>query len=526
MTRFAVFAFFALFFPFLLLANGARIIYKDDPVYLLAELSMIGEGRCSPGSQHAVTGHEFALRFGGVVDKGTDGFDGSFSGEVVPNAVVFDSPWEKFGDFYPTQMIYVYEKLPKLFSAKLSMALNDNLYAKMTYDVSASKIGLTEFGVYHPATTDYYAAGDSPSEGYISLSTTHVSLTMGRFKGGIGHGLMGNTFQNSLAPYYDQIQFSFYSKTLKYYYMIGSSNSHLTDAELALQSDNGYLNLEDPDGAGDELKDNEWNTDYLKLFAFHLIEFSPADWITFSLGEMNLVGGKFPDFNMVNPFGVYHDTYDTRFHSYTFLFSGSMVPAKNHFVFFEILSNEIKAPGERNQDPTALGYQLGYWYVLPVGGSAKHRLALEATHIDGWTYSDITPYLMMYQRQARREIYYDIPLGYSYGGDCEQFTLAYTLISSGGTHLEFRASRLDKGEIDFSLEENGEPKYAKATTYKGRPTGTVEHWNTGELSAQIPVSASFDIRLYLHYSFIQNFGHEEGRDERLMVAALAAGWRF
>jgi hypothetical protein len=513
-------------FPVTILANGARIVYKTDPAYLIAELGMIESGRCAPGSQHAVTGHEFALRFGGESGPAPEGFDGSFSGEVVPNVVVFDSPWEKFGDFYPTQMIYVYEKLPKLFSAKLSMSLNDNLYAKMTYDVSASKIGIKERGAYHPASTAYYAAGDSPSEGYISLSTTHASLTMGRFKGGIGHGLMGNTFQNSLAPYYDQIQFSFYSKSLKYYYMIGSSNSHLTPAELAVQSDNSYLNKSDPDPDDDTLKNDEWNTDYLKVFAFHLIEFAPTDWMTFSAGEMNLVGGKFPDFNMVNPFGVYHDTYDTRFHSYTFLFSGSIVPAKRHFIFFEFLSNEIKVDGERNQDPTALGYQLGYWYVLPVGGTAKHRIAIEATHIDGWTYSDITPYLMMYQRQARREVYYDIPLGYSYGGDCEQVSLAYTLISAAGARIEFRASRLDKGEIDFALDENGEPKYAKATSYKGRPTGTVEHWNTGELSAQIPLSERLDIRLYLHYSYIENFGHQDGRDEQLMVAALAAGWQF
>jgi|GEM_PF-2134621 len=507
--------------------DGAEIIYRSDPEFQYAEFGAIESGRNITGNQHAVTRSEFRYRILGSLPIPNDSFTPGGKVQLSPGVTAFHNSYQdtRGNDrHYPLAMIYLYDKMPKAASITLFGGLNDTLYSKMTYSMCAAKSSIDGgSGVLHPLSFDSYMSGDSPDEGYISYSMKYLSVTIGRFKGGIGNGLMGNLFQNSLAPYYDQLQFSLYNKTIKYYFMIGFSSSELTDDEYKVQ--NSLTNTVDYQKTWGKLADStrigERISDSSKIFAFHRVEFFLFEKMVFGLGEMNLIGGNYPTLSVINPLSVYHDTYDSR-RSYYFSTDLSFIPAKRHFLFLELLSNEIRVPGERSGDPTALAFQGGYWYILPLGNPVKHRLAFEYTHVDTWTYSDSVPYLTMYQRQKRRETLYDVPLGYSQGGDCQQFSLMYTALSPEGFNINLSATHLQKGGVRFTLDEEGEMPYKKAHTYRFGPSGTVEKWYSGECKVSIPVNERFSVGVLCHGSYITNFNNEKGNKGYLLMASLSS----
>lgn len=488
--------------------NESEIIYRTSNEFMLTEFSRINSGKVAPSTIHAVTRREFNARYNDSSTSSKDGFRTYFEAEVTPHLTAFSSPYS-YDTYYPYSMMYLYEKLPKIAGFKAAVSIDDYFYGKFVYNVSSSKTGFSDEGIYHPLSIDSYAAGDSPDEGYISFSRDHMSITMGRFKGGSGNGLMGNLFQNSLAPYYDQISFTFYNEFIKYYYMLGSSSYKLSDEEYYAQK-----------------SELETSSDNSKMFAFHKLEVSLFEKVTIGAGAMALVGGKNPDFNMINPFGFYHDIYEDTYHSYYFSPEISYVPAKGHLLFVEGVLNEIEVAGENNPDPTATGFQIGYWYLLPLRSETKHRLALEATHVDTWTYSDIVPYLTMYQRQTRREITYNVPLGYSYGGDCEQLSFVYTAVSPSGLRIDLTLSRLHIGEINFELNEEEEMPYENASSYHWGPSGTIEKWSTVEIDSSIPLNGKLSLEALIHGSYIENFDHEEGCTEHLGLISLGTKYIF
>lgn len=511
--------------PTLLFPHSSEIIYKTDPEYMLAEFAAVENGRALLSNQHAVTRREFTTNVLMQKNQNEKGvlFDNAFV--LRPFLAGYYSPYYDYRS-YPLPLMYLFEDQMDIFSFQLAMSVDDFLYFKTDYAIGASSKEFSGPGAYHPASLSYFAAGDSPDEGYISFSRDHLSMTLGRFKGGIGHGIQGNLFQNSRAPYYDQFQFSAFTDWVKVYFMIGTSNYYLDSDELQVQN-NAPESEEYDKSWGSSFEDyhaQKQTSDNIKMFSFHRIEFKPFETLHLGFGEMNLIGGKVPDINMVNPFAFYHDSYDAAYHSYTFLFDISYNPLKRHLVFFEFLSNEIRVPGEKNTDPTAVGFMGGYWYMLPLETTTKHRIGIEAAHLDTWTYSDRLPYLTMYQRQVRRVATYDVPLGYSYGGDCEHFSLSYTAVNSAGLLVELSLQRLHKGGVNFDIREDGTMPYDDASKYQGRPSGTVERWSTLTGSATIPLNDNTNILCNSQYSYIENLQNEKGRNKHLVY--LASGVEF
>ncbi|MCL1910599.1 MAG: hypothetical protein FWG13_00125 [Leptospirales bacterium] len=499
--------------------NGAEIIYRTGKEYQSAEFSAIASGKNIATSQHAQTRREFKNRVLND-DSKDDELTTSANLTLAPFVGVYYSPYNSKDRLMPTHLIYLYDKIPDAVNFTAGFGIKDSFYAKLVYTASCSKEALADGkGVLHPASAEYYESGDSPKEGYMSFASDHFSVALGRFKSGSGNGIMGNLFQNSLAPYYDQFTFSFYSKRVKYYYMLGMSSSYLTKEEKLYLDGDASISPPAPPAI-------DYQYQPLKMFAFHRIEIAPADTLTIGIGEMTLVGGKVPDMNMVNPFGIYHNIYESVYNSYYAAIDISWVPAKGHFIFAEVVANEIYVKGESNKDPTAMGQQIGYWFILPFDTVTKHRVALELTRIDGWTYSDLAPYVTMYQRQTQREVKFDVPLGYSLGGDLQQASLIYTAVSKDGIKLNLALSYLRKGEIDFRLKNPGElDAYMPYTQRRDKkyipgPTGTIEKWSSADLLLDLPITERIAINTLAYYAYIQNFGHESGKTKHLAFLSL------
>lgn len=513
--------------------NGGEIIYKTDSLFRAAEFSAIASGKNFGGASHAVSRREFAYRtLRQDTEPVSDGFKGNLGLTLSPFVGWYKSPYSGDDEITPTALIYLYKDMPSAVSFSAGAGVDDFFYAKLVYNASCSKKSVADgYGTLHPISGEFYDSGDSPNEGYMSFAGKHMAAVIGRLPGGIGHGIVGNLFQNSRATYYDQISFSFFNRFVKYSYMLGWSSYHLTGAEEKYLNgvDGNNDGVIDPSEPTDILPAINYNYSPVKMFSFHRLEFAFTDTFTVGIGEMTLVGGKFPDFNMINPFGIFHNIYESTYHSYYAAIDVSWVPARNHFIFAEVLANEIYAPGESNTDPTAMGYQLGYWFILPTSTKTKHRIAIELAHLDGWTYSDLTPYLTMYQRQIQREITFDIPLGYAYGGDCQSASLIYTAVAADGIQLDVTAMYMQKGEIGLELENadtaDARMPYTRRNKYKGMPSGTVEHWFAGKADLDLPlIKSRLNLNILAYYAYIANFEHKKGNQAHL--AFISAGVTF
>ncbi|MBN1500637.1 MAG: hypothetical protein JW982_10795 [Spirochaetes bacterium] len=497
--------------------NASALISKSSIEYKSTEISLISDGEVSLTNLQTVTRYEFTylLQKSEAPDPETVTTDLNL--KVMPSVIAFRTPYSEYDKFFPADLLYTVYDLPPFAEASAGMGLGNWFFISSNYYVKNSKGELTGPGFYSPASSGYYEAGEAPSEAYLSFAMKHASLSVGRFKTGIGEGFLGNTFLNGKAPWYDQMQFSIYTDKIKFFYMIGGSNSHLTEEEFNLQNqvggiDNNYYPTE------------EYKAEHMKTFIYHRLEWKPFRNFKLGFGEMNVVGGKFPEFNELNPVTFYHNTYDVNHREYMCMLDLNYVPVRGLLIYSEFVINELKLSNERSAEPTALAQQLGIKYVFTASSGLKHSAAIEAAHVDSWTYIDYVPYTSMYQRIAGQTYYYDVPLGYAYGGDLIHYGLKYEVFAESGFSFSVEVNQLLKGEKRMGLdEETGKTYYDGTAGYRGFPTGTIERTSSVKTKLNIPFYTRYTFQTSVYYSYIENFLNEQGNDQHEIISYCGVG---
>lgn len=510
------------------LGNGAELVFRDSGRYRWVEADLLQGGRSMPTSVYPLSGEEFNATVLREETPDNSGIAHRLIFSVNPFFCGFDMPYGKFDKFAPVDVLYLHDEIPPLLEVGGAVSIDNYFHASVVIDQTPgfdAMYGSDYYAPWRPSTI--LPSGDFPRESYVSLSLPHMRISMGRFKSGIGHGFFGNTFLNGKAPYYDQIQATLYGRKWKFFYMIGSSNTYLTPMEYQAQKNN-------PTGDAASAY-----ADRMKMFAYHRLEYQPVDMLTVGFGEMNIIGGKFPDFNHINPVGIWHNTYSPACSNVMGSADISFVPLKGVLVYGEFTMDDLRTKDESEQsNPRAFAYQGGLKYVLPVPGDVKHVLGVECTHVDTWTYNRDEPYTTMYQRQVRRRVYIDIPLGFTDGGDLNHFGGYYTLIAKSGFELTVSYQRLDKGQVQLGLVNPTEPLpaaapetapipwYSYSHDFNSAPSGIVEHHDIFEISAAYPIMEHFDVTMKGHYSNIRNFQNQKGNDTYILMYYIGIGWRY
>lgn len=505
-----------------LAAGDASLVEADSSLYLWTKLDLIQQGATLPTDTFPLTSREFSLTVLGeehdedmTLDLRTNNdfmfsLQPLFSGFLTPYAAPYPQNTLRG---VPTDIIYLYEKIPAMLEVGDEFSLGDWMNARIVLEHIP--------GIRLMYGSDYFAPWDLdtifpemnfPKEGYVTWAIPHTSLTMGRLKTGIGNGYFGNTFLNGKAPYYDQIQATYYTERFKFFYLLGSSQTFLTDLEKQAQTGWGPA----PDEA-------------MKTFSYHRVELHPADWVTVGLGEMDIIGGKSPDFIHVLPFDIWHNAYSQYWSNVMAMLDVSLVPFRGLQLYGEFTVDDFPIPGmeDANSKPPAYAYQAGAQYVLPLSGQTKHSVGVEFTHVDPWTYNRWQPYLTMYQRQVRnQDLYLDICLGYPYGADLNHYGVYYIAVSKEGAQLQASYSHLDKGEIELGLAADGQPYYADYLDVHTGPSGIVERRDTLDLELTYPVPYGLSLRVVGSFSWINNFQHQEGVKETLGMFLVGLNWAY
>ncbi len=499
--------------------NGSSLINKNSNEYQTTELNMLSDGEVPLSNLHSMTMLEYNSTMLKTDTPDTEPVTTDLNIAIMPYVLSYRTPYKGFEKSFPAELLYVIYELPPLAEASAGLGLGNYFFMSSNYFIKNGKRNMTGPGIFSPSEASYYEAGEAPSEAYLSVAVKHASLSFGRFKTGIGEGFLGNTFLNSKAPWYDQLQFSIYTDKIKFFYMVGGSSSYLTKNEFALQ------NNTDEDS-------NYYTTDgyfaeHMKTFIYHRIEWKPLKNFKIGFGEMNLIGGKFPEFNQLNPVTFYHNTYDVNHRAYMCMFDVNYVPVKGMLIYSEFVINELKLSNERSAEPTALAQQLGIKYILPLSSSIKHSFTVEAAHVDAWTYIDYVPYAQMYQRIAGQTYFYDVPLGYAYGGDLIQYGAKYEALSENEFNFVMEINQLLKGEKRMGLDETGEKTYYNGKSgYKGFPTGIIETTSSVKLKLNVPFKERYTFSSSIFYSYIENFLNEENNNQHQIISHAGVGVKF
>ena len=384
-------------------------------------------------------------------------------------------------------------------------------------------------GIWKPG--DYLSYWTFPEEGYLAWSLGPCTLAAGRLRSGIGLG-DSNIFMNGDARWYDQLQFSWWSKRFHFYTFLATSSSHLDDTEYAIQS---FTDSDGDDSFGWDVGNNhDASTQSVvpyKMFTYHRLEFRPISRLGIGLAEMQLVGGKVPDMTNLLPVVAWHNTYSAGVSNVMLQADVWAVPLKGVLVYGEFVMDDSRAPSEsRASKPNCWAWELGTTWVLPID-SADWRFSLNAeySHADRWTYNRWQPYLTMYQRQmiTGGHTGYDIPLGHPEGGDVDQVGLRFTALTRDGKRVEAGYTWICKGPVylgmtsDTKYDVNGDmmyvPVYYDYDDYAGSGALDKLLGNTRKISHVFNVNASWPLPKNLEanagvdFRYIVNAEHEAGK---------------
>lgn len=487
-------------------AGESELLFSTSPEYRWAEAELLQQGRVMPTNVFPMALREFRATVLREPQPAPSDSSNRFVFIIRPYYCGFNNP---YGSAAAHPVMYLNDTIPPLYQVGDAFDLADTLHARIVMDqtpVMAHMVGSGSYAPWKMNTLQF--SGEYPRESYVSLTFRQAGISFGRFKSGIGHGHFGNTFLNGKAPYYDQVQATYYNRNFKFFYMIASSQSSLSSAERQLQDATGYK-------------------ESLKTFAYHRVEYQPADWIRIGFGEMGIVGGKFPDFAQINPVGLWHNTYTPGCSNVMAMLDFSAAPVKGLQVSGEITMDDFRLSTEGgNSNPNAFAYQVAAKYILPFGGGWKHAVGAEFTHVDPWTYNRDTPYLTMYQRQVRQRVQLDIPIGFTYGGDLNDYGVYYTLLSRKGAKLELAYEHLDKGEVPLGLKQDGTPAYEDKLNITEGPSGIVEKHDMISLAVSYPLTDRLELSGSAHYNWIENFQHVEGGQATLSMFQVGISWSF
>lgn len=361
----------------------------------------------------------------------------------------------------------LFDAIPPMGAIGARLSDGDVFSADVQVDLSPVRRRFSGGGSYTPWTLESYVNLDFPRQSWAAATTDHLTLVLGRFKTGIGHGVFGNTFLNGRAPWYDQAQATFFTDWFRMFWMVGTSSSYLFPEEAAVQS----FGAAAPPRAGFDPLNNYDSNRFdapAKTFMVRRFELAPWPWLVLGIGELGVVGGKWPDFSQLLPMVAWHNAYAPGSTNVLMALDAAVTPLPGVLLFGELSVDDIATPYEdAAAKPTSMAWQIGAQWVTALTERLSLEVAVEGTHVDPWTYTRWQPYLVMQQRQILPCgcLAVDVPLGHPWGGDLDTAGVQVELRDLGGLRFTGGLELMARGPVRLGaltdapvLDDDGAPR--------------------------------------------------------------------
>jgi len=249
--------------------------------------------------------------------------------------------------------------------------------------------------------TLYYFDPSLPVFSYLTLKEENFEINIGRFPLKWGNAMYPVTI--SPTTFQDNFNFVFDFPKTKYYFLaISSYPGFTTEEKSALEE-----NLED-----------------IKTIFAHRIEFD-FNKINFSIGELNVIGGRTPDIIDIGPVVIYHHNFRKN-SNVVGMMDFNFELMKNFSIYGEFSVDDIVLPEEAGGTtrPFAYAYVLGFEKAF----GEDFVLRGEYDFVNEWMYTTYdSPYMTVNVRHMFTtkdgRFFADYPLGFIYGPDAKMLTL-------------------------------------------------------------------------------------------------------
>ncbi|MCD6551685.1 hypothetical protein [Thermotoga sp.] len=385
-------------------------------------------------------------------------YSGNFEGRTRTGwFVLSDPPWENF---------YLYENTPPLLSVltegsvgKFSFCMEIPFRNNYNYFYT-SFLGNVPPLWKEPASAD----ANFPYTAYGVYEGDSFYVVIGRSKIRWGSSEFPVAISD-VSPCFNHFTFSTEGK-IQYTFHLVSINPVLTEREWEKQSSFVPVNA-------DPLSPY---TEKVKTLAAHRLDFHFGENLRFGVGELTMIGGKYPDLFTVSPFAIWHNNYNEGCTNSMASFDFSWVPEKGFEIHGEFALDDLVGTTENESKPTACAFNVGVRRSFSTG-SLKGVLSVEYALATKFVYNTFLPYLKFNNRfvyltnlPSSRTIV-DYPIGFAFGPDAKLLNVSFDLFKEDAS-LEADFFYLVKGPntlyTEYPREEEGETQAFFGANLRGK----------------------------------------------------------
>lgn len=233
----------------------------------------------------------------------------------------------------------------------------------------------------------------------------YKGIKIGRDSASWGPGNFGNLILSDASKYYDHLSITKDFGKMRFFYFFSSLNEFLTPKELLQQESTLYSQPE-------------------KYFVAHRIEYAPNKNILLALTEAEIIGGKSPGIELINPLFIFHNSYSPAVNVIAGL--DLEIKDKQNRLYLSFASDDISLSENIDNDrPSAIGYLAGFESEFK-----KFNICAEYGRVSRYIYNREVEYQKFTNRRiitptkGSDDYIVDYPIGYFTGPDAETFTIS------------------------------------------------------------------------------------------------------
>ncbi len=539
-----------------LCAQGAGLAFRDDTDVARAIAGYIMSGKVPITNSFVFSGNELAEIAGYDSRIGaTKDFKSRLVLSFNPAAVTGVTGIETYTPA-PTSdptLLYFVDGIPVFTELGAGFQVGNAVSGKVKIDLAIRPtfVGTNDLALMAPWEVNslirMLTSWKFPQEGWLATGNENAWIAAGRFKSGIGEGHFSNTFLNSRAEFYDQVQGAIGNRNFRFTSIVGSSATHLYANEADIQyyvRDNPttYNATENSIDWWDPINDHDFTTtvEPVKMFAYSQVEARFWDRFRFGVAQMNMIGGKIPAFTDFLPTEFWHNSYAAGFGNVMLNLNASLVPLKGLEVFGELTIDDFQGTDEGvTGKPSQYAWQGGGRYSFKATDDLVITTGAEYTFASEWVYCRWQPYLTMYQRHLINGSQgTDWPLGFAYGPDAKHLGIYVNASLPTGANVELGYEYLAKGPIYMGMTDaNGNPiyydydfatsnLYTKSTTLAAIQAQPDQLSHGISLKATWPIAKGFETYARLQYWNHTNYRNVLASSKDFFLYSAGVLWKF
>jgi hypothetical protein len=350
-----------------------------------------------------------------------------------------------------------------------------------------------------------------PVTGVLNFYSPYFQAQIGRGKLSTGPGKWSTLSLNGDMPYYDHVRARVRYEGFSLSCTVVSLNADISSMESDYLD---YLYASNQNPEPNATDNGRIYRDRIKTYISDNLVFRPWDWLSFSITQTNLIGGRPIDIADFNPLIILHNNYDDGTYSVPLLCSATVVPLKGVKLYAEFMLYDLIAGSESeysDTNPGAIGLMAGLTLLSTPyfdAGPGRFRFDFEFAYVDPFAYGkyyDLRKFTsrFTYVDPGAGRYWVDYPFGFYLGPDCVDFhaLLSYGRPADWEVGLEWETT--GQGSINlYGYGDDGD--YRIGVNAGSAPSGTAQWTHAIKALFSFTPLPNLRIRLWYRLTFVNN----------------------